>query len=66
MPITFIPIYETVLARVGLQEDDCYVLLYGSRTGADEVEIIKKPREGSVIFACASLNRLVRLFNDSQ
>jgi hypothetical protein len=56
VPITLIAIHgNVVLARVGQQEDDCHVLLYGSGTRADKVEVIEKPREGSVILACASL-----------
>ena len=55
VPIAFIAIHNAVLARVGQQEDDCRILLYSSGTRAIEIEVIKKPRERSVIVACASL-----------
>jgi hypothetical protein len=56
VPITLIAIHgNVVLARVRQQENDCRVLLYGSGTRADKVKVIKKPREGRVILACASL-----------
>jgi hypothetical protein len=56
VPITLVAIYgDVVLARVRLQEDDCGILLYGSGARADEIEVIEKPRERSVIIVCASL-----------
>jgi hypothetical protein len=62
MPITLVAIHgNVVLARVGLQENDCGILLYGSGARADEVEVVKKPREGSVIIACTSLECFVWL-----
>lgn len=38
-------------ARVGLHENDCSVLKVGSSARADEVPVIEKPREGSVVTA---------------
>ena len=62
MPITLVAIHgNVVLARVGLQKDDCGILLYSSVARADEVEVIEKPREGSVIIACPSLQCFVWL-----
>jgi hypothetical protein len=56
MPITLVAIHGNVfLARVGLQENDCGILLYGSGARADEVEVFEKPRERSVVITCARL-----------
>jgi hypothetical protein len=66
-PISFVAIHRNVsFARVGLQEDDCHVLLYGGGTRAGKIEVIEEPREGSAVLACASLYCLVWLFNDSR
>jgi hypothetical protein len=62
-PITLIAVHgDVVLARVGQQEDDCHVLLYGGGTRPDKVPVIEKPREGSVVLARSSLDCLVWLF----
>ena len=62
VPITLVAVHgNVVLARVGQQEDDCSILLYGSGACADEIEVVEKPREGSVIVACTSLECFVWL-----
>ena len=56
VPIALVAIHGNVtFARVGLQKDDCGILLYRRGTRADEVKFIERPREGSVVFARASL-----------
>ena len=62
VPITLVAIHgNVVLTGVGLQENDCGILLYGSGARTDEVEVIEEPRERSVIFVCASLECFIWL-----
>ena len=62
MPVALVAVNGNVFARVGLQEDDRSIFLYGSRARADRVKIIEEPGERSVVVACASLYCLVWLF----
>ncbi len=56
VPVACVAIHSIgLVTRVGLQEDDCSVLVHGSGARADQVEIIEKPRDCSLIRACASL-----------
>ena len=53
MPVAGIVIHGNgPFARVGLHENDCSVLKVGSSARADDVPVIEKPREGSVVTAC--------------
>ena len=56
IPVTGVSINGIgVVTRVGLQEDDCNVLVHCSGGGANKVDIIEKPRDSSLVCACPSL-----------
>ena len=63
LPVARISIHcDVALARVGQQEHNRNVLLYGCCGGADEVEVVEEPRKSSMIDASPRLERLVWLY----
>jgi hypothetical protein len=63
LPVARISIHcDVALARVGEQEHNRNVLLYGCCGGADEVEVVEEPRKSSMIDASPRLERLVWLY----
>lgn len=65
LPVTRVAIYSNiVLARVGLQEYDCDVLLHGSGGGAVKVPVVEVPRKRCVVLPCPRLQRFIRLLSN--